>query len=166
MQIKSVFISNTTKLWGAWIYSLFMTSQTALQCKNSLKAVCDVKQEWSHASCGPSWSLLLSIKIQVEFWSEKYKYIFDRKIQIFIWGKNWGKQLVGRGVGVLKALWEHILKQISTRWWSCPTSKFCTVNCHNWLNEQIANSVPGNVPEVDANYVKVQAKLFNVWQQR
>ena len=147
MQIKSVFISNTTKLLGAWIYSLFMTSQTALQCKNSLKAVCDVKQEWSHASCGPSWSLLLSIKIQVLSKLRQNSGILLRKIQIYIWEKNTniylreklGETVGEEGVGVLKALWEHILKQISTRWWSCPTSKFCTVNCHNWLNEQIAN---------------------------
>ena len=47
--------------------------------------------------------------------------------------------VVGAGVGVLKALWKHILKRISTRWLSCQTSKFCIVNCHNWLNELIAN---------------------------
>ena len=146
MQIKSVFISNTTKLWGAWIYSLFMTSQTALQCKNSLKAVCDVKQEWSHASCGPSWSLLLSIKIQVLSKLRQNSGILLRKIQIFIWEKNTNIYLrekykyLFEGKIEGNSWWgEHILKQISTRWWSCPTSKFCTVNCHNWLNELIAN---------------------------
>ena len=53
----------------------------------------------------------------MEFCSEKYKYLFERKIQIFIWEKNTniylreklGETVGGEGGGVLKALWEHIL---------------------------------------------------------
>ena len=138
MQIKSVFISNTTKLLGAWIYSLFMTSQTALQCKHSFES-----SLWCQTGIEPCflWSKLVVVvihknpglkQIKTKQWNfaqkntniylrEKYKYLFEGKIGGNSW---WG---------------EHILKQISTKWWSCPTSKFCTVNCHNWLNELIAN---------------------------
>ena len=47
----------------------------------------------------------------MEFYSEKYKYLFERKIQIFIWEKNTNiylREKMGETVGG-GGIWGHIL---------------------------------------------------------